>query len=129
MAATPAQVTARASRFALPFGRSLPSEGLSIDQMCQAIHAFGVSPNLVRLLPNRFARARSIIHASAISELSPILIIQSAKTNDRQAVVSQRWNEIVQWQAFATLRRGSLRSCDAASEGWEPAVGFEPTTC
>lgn len=87
-AATPAQITAGASRFALPFGRSLPSEGLSIDQMCQGIHALGVSPNLVRLLPNRFARARSIIHAAAISELAPILIIQNADTGDRHAVAA-----------------------------------------
>jgi hypothetical protein len=87
-AATPAQITAGASRFALPFGRSLPSEGLSIDQMCQGIHALGVSPNLVRLLPNRFARARSIIHAAALSELAPILIIQNSQTGDRHAVTA-----------------------------------------
>jgi hypothetical protein len=83
-AATPAQVTASASRFALPFGRSLPSEGLSVDQMCQAIHALGVSPNLVR--SDRFAPARSIIHAAAISGLAPILIICNADTNERHAV-------------------------------------------
>jgi hypothetical protein len=87
-AATPAQITAGASRFALPFGRSLPSEGLSIDQMCQGIHALGISPNLVRLLPNRFARARSIIHAAAISEIAPILIIQNASNGDRHAVAA-----------------------------------------
>jgi hypothetical protein len=83
-AATPAQVTASASRFALPFGRPLPSEGLSVDQMCQAIHALGVSPNLVR--SDRFAPARSIIHAAAISGLAPILIIWNADTNERHAV-------------------------------------------
>jgi hypothetical protein len=87
-AATPAQITAGASRFALPFGRSMPSEGLSIDQMCQGIHALGVSPNLVRLLPDRFARARSIIHAAALSELAPILIIQNSQTGDRHAVTA-----------------------------------------
>jgi hypothetical protein len=82
-AATPAQITASASRFALPFGRSLPSEGLSLDQMCQGIHALGVSPNLVRI--ESFRHARSMIFAAAISGIAPILIIRSPK-GSRHAV-------------------------------------------
>jgi hypothetical protein len=84
-AATPAQITANASRFALPFGRSLPSEGLSLDQMCQGIHALGISPNLVRV--ESFRHARSAIFAAAKSGIAPILIIRSPK-NCRHAVAA-----------------------------------------
>jgi hypothetical protein len=75
VSATPAQITANASRFSLQFGRSLPSEGLSLDQMCQGIHALGISPNLVRV--ESFDQARSIIYSAAISGISPILIIHN----------------------------------------------------
>src|ERR1041385_6830429 len=34
--ATPAQITAMASQYLLPYGKPIPSEGLSIEQMCQA---------------------------------------------------------------------------------------------
>jgi len=85
-AATPAQITAGASRFALPFGRSMPSEGLSLDQMCQAIHALGVAPNLVRIAS--FAAARSILHVAALSGIAPILIIQKPTTLSRHAITA-----------------------------------------
>lgn len=84
-AATPAQITANASRYALPFGRSLPSEGLSLDQMCQGIHALGISPNLVRV--ESFRQARSIIFAAAISGIAPILIIRKS-SGARHAVAA-----------------------------------------
>ena len=83
--ATPAQITANASRFALPFGRSLPSEGLSVDQMCQGVHALGIAPNLVRV--ESFAHARSMIFAAARSGIAPILIIRSER-NSRHAVAA-----------------------------------------
>src|SRR5216110_2372325 len=35
-----------------------------------------------------------------------------------QAVASQRLSDITAWPAFVLLRRGSHRSCCAASEGW-----------
>ena len=85
-AATPAQITAGASRFALPFGRSMPSEGLSLDQMCQAIHGLGVAPNLVRL--SNFGIARSILHVAALSGIAPILIIQDPAGTARHAITA-----------------------------------------
>jgi hypothetical protein len=85
-AATPAQITAGASRFALPFGRSMPSEGLSLDQMCQAIHGLGVAPNLVRV--TSFATARSILHVAGLSGIAPILVIQRPKTLSRHAITA-----------------------------------------
>jgi len=72
--ATPAQITALASRFSLPFGRAMPSEGLSIDQMCQAIQAMGVAPNLLR--PPDTATAKSYLYSAIKSGSAPILILQ-----------------------------------------------------
>lgn len=83
-AATPAQITTVASRFALPFGRPMPSEGLSIDQMCQAIHALGISPNLVRV--SDFQKARGIIRAATMSGMAPMLIIRNPNNELRHAV-------------------------------------------
>lgn len=71
--ATPAQITMLASRFSLPIGRQLPSEGLNLEQMCQAIHALSISPDL---LPTPgFEFARGITYAAALSDTTPILII------------------------------------------------------
>jgi hypothetical protein len=71
--ATPAQITMVASSYTLPFGRSMPSEGLSVDQMCQAVQAVGLSPNLYRT--DSFNWARQLIFAAAKSAFAPILII------------------------------------------------------
>ena len=42
-AMTPAQITEAASRYYLPGGRSLPSQGLTVNQMCEAIRAGGLA--------------------------------------------------------------------------------------
>ena len=78
-AATPSQITALASRYALPFGRAMPSEGLSIDQMCQAIQAIGVSPNIYRT--DDFSVARSYLHAACKSGIAAILLLRSKDGN------------------------------------------------
>ncbi len=83
-AATPAQITIRASQHALPFGRSMPSEGLSIDQMCQAVHSFGFAPNLFRT--DRFEVARSLLYSAVMSGISPVLILESIDRNAAHAV-------------------------------------------
>ena len=41
---TPAQITEAASRYMLPGGRALPSEGLRFDQLCEAVRATGLAP-------------------------------------------------------------------------------------
>jgi hypothetical protein len=72
-AATPVQITGLASRYNLMHGRAMPSEGLSLDQMCQAVQAIGVSPDLIKvydqLLPDqKFAAvARGCLHAATTS--------------------------------------------------------------
>ena len=76
--ATPAQITIRASQFALPFGRPMPSEGLSLDQMCQAVQSLGYSPSLYRADPHRaeaFEITRGLLFSSVSSGMSPVLIM------------------------------------------------------
>jgi len=82
--ATPAQITMRASQFALPFGRPMPSEGLSLDQMCQAVQSFGYAPNLFRT--DHFDVSRGLLYSSVLSSLSPVLIL--ARGNDRRHAVT-----------------------------------------
>ncbi|MBK8270384.1 MAG: hypothetical protein IPK83_19650 [Planctomycetes bacterium] len=79
---TPAQITILASRYSLPFGRSMPSEGLSLDQMCQATQALGAAPNVVRT--SDFATFKSYLHTTLRSGFAPILILES--TIGRHAV-------------------------------------------
>lgn len=85
--ATPAQITMLASQYVLPFGRALPSEGLSVGQMCQAIQALGVSPNMFKVAREPFAAARSYLYSVTLSGFAPVLVIQNLdKENVSHAV-------------------------------------------
>lgn len=81
-AATPAQITNFAVRNVLPYGRALPQEGLSTDQMCQAIQALGGAPLMLR--PPTIAYARHLLFSATSSGMAPILIMQ--KGNEAHAV-------------------------------------------
>lgn len=81
---TPSQITIRASQFALPFGRSMPSEGLSLDQMSQAVNSLGYSPSLIRCEKHTITRA--LLFSSMSSGISPILVMESSETKERHAV-------------------------------------------
>ena len=81
---TPAQITSLASKYSLPFGRAMPSEGLSIDQMCQAIQAVGLAPNILRV--HDIANARGFLHAAVESGLAPIVILKYGTSNSYHAV-------------------------------------------
>jgi len=74
--ATPAQITGLASKFRLPYGRSMPSEGLDVEQMCLAVQAIGVSPYLSRV--EKFPGARSLLYSATRSGMPAILIIEQA---------------------------------------------------
>jgi hypothetical protein len=82
---TPAQITTLATKASLEFGRSMPSEGLSIDQMCQAIQAVGASPVLRRV--DDFRTARGLLYSSLRSGVAPILIMVD-KAGSRHAVAA-----------------------------------------
>jgi hypothetical protein len=109
--ATPAQITTLASRYALPFGRPMPSQGLSVDQMCQAVQALGLSPTLFRTkdFPNDDSTSRSYLYSAIKSGFAPILVISEKNTlpqyhavtaagmkvlkNHRPAKVGRRWDD------------------------------------
>jgi hypothetical protein len=74
--ATPATITMRASQYALPFGRSMPSEGLDLNQMCQAVQAFGYSPALSRI--DDYFLARWILFSANQSGMSPVVVLERA---------------------------------------------------
>jgi hypothetical protein len=82
---TPAQITTLASKYSLPFGRSMPSEGLSIDQMCQAVQAMGVSPNVYRV--DRMEESRGYLYSAIRSGFPPILVMsRGGRSDDHHAV-------------------------------------------
>ncbi len=71
---TPAHITTKATQSRLPFGRSMPSEGLSIDQMCQAVDSFGLSPVLTKI--DTFRAARVELFSAVYSGMTPVLVIR-----------------------------------------------------
>jgi hypothetical protein len=71
---TPAQITSLASQYLLPFGRSMPSEGLSIAQMCQAVQATGFAPNLIRAV--EYGSTRAFLYMIALSGFAAVLILE-----------------------------------------------------
>lgn len=71
---TPAQITNVAAQHALPLGRAMPSEGLSVDQMCQAVRAIGLSPYLFRC--DEQVRPHTLVYSAVKSGFAPVLVLQ-----------------------------------------------------
>lgn len=86
--ATPAQITMRASRYQVPFGRVMPSEGLSLDQMCEAIRSFGFSPNLFRHTDHHTSRA--LLYSALLSGISPVLVVNTPAGRHAVAAVGMK---------------------------------------
>ena len=86
--ATPAEITIRASKFALPFGRLMPAEGLSVAQMCQAIHSFGYSPNLMRA--DHIDEAKGVIYSAIASGIAPVLVLMRGEDNHAVTVAGMK---------------------------------------
>lgn len=84
---TPSDVTLSATAYDLTLGRAMPSEGLTVGQMCQAIKAQGASPELMRC--SDFFESASLLYAIVCSNLSPVLILKDnmdPNSNRRHAV-------------------------------------------
>jgi hypothetical protein len=77
--ATPAAITQAASRYFLVGGRALPSEGLTIDQICEATRSAGLAPVVVRGLALDQARAQ--LHGYLSSGWPAILALQPLPGN------------------------------------------------
>lgn len=71
---TPAEITEAASRYALPTGRALPSEGLTIQQICEATRAAGLQPVLINPVSVDHDRAQLLAYLS--SGFAPVLALQ-----------------------------------------------------
>ena len=76
---SPAQITTFASRDTLPFGRPMPSEGLSIEQMCLAVQSTGVAPMLMNAID--FENTLAGIYSATTSGFAPVLILEDGTTN------------------------------------------------
>jgi hypothetical protein len=78
---SPAKITSLAARYSLPHGRHMPSEGLSVDQMCQATRAIGLSPHLFNIGAldhnRRLQFARAYIYSSCVSGYPCVLILKN----------------------------------------------------
>ncbi|MBI3797640.1 MAG: hypothetical protein HY268_11835 [Deltaproteobacteria bacterium] len=79
-----AQITEAATRYFLPGGRSLPSEGLSRDQICEATRAAGLAPLLIPSVSPEIDRAQ--LFAYVISGFAPVIVIQPLDATDGHAV-------------------------------------------
>jgi hypothetical protein len=90
---TPAQITGLATLGRLPFGRPMPSEGLSIDQMCQSLQALSVAPSLTRVEASAPEHARSCLLAAVRSGTAPILILERKQLRHAVTVVGVEFEE------------------------------------
>ena len=81
---TPADITEAASRYLLVGGRSLPSEGLTVHQMCEAIRASGLAPLFVPSVSLESDRAQLFSYLK--SGFAPVLAIQSLQGGGGHAV-------------------------------------------
>ncbi|TAJ18464.1 MAG: hypothetical protein EPO65_08950 [Dehalococcoidia bacterium] len=81
---TPAQITEAASRYYLPGGRSLPSEGLTVNQMCEAIRAAGLAPIVIPATSPERDRAQLLGYMR--SGFAPVLAAETLTDRQGHAV-------------------------------------------
>ena len=81
---TPAQITEAATRYYLPGGRALPSEGLTVNQLCEAIRASGLAPIVIPATSPEIDRAQLLGYMR--SGLAPVLAAETLSTREGHAV-------------------------------------------
>ena len=81
---SPATITEAASRYLLADGRSLPSEGLTIHQICEATRAVGLSPVVVRPVDIDHDRAQLLGYLS--SGFATVLALKPLDQGEGHAV-------------------------------------------
>lgn len=81
---TPAEITEAAARYFLPGGRSLPSEGLTVHQICEATRAAGLAPMLIEGKSLGLDRAQ--LFAYICSGFAPVLAIQPVGAPEGHAI-------------------------------------------
>jgi len=83
-AMTPAQITEAATRYYLPGGRALPSEGLTVNQLCEAIRAGGLAPIVIPTTSPEIDRAQLLGYIR--SGFAPVLAATTLSTGEGHAV-------------------------------------------
>ena len=83
-AMTPAQITEAATRYYIPGGRALPSEGLTVNQLCEAIRAGGLAPIVIRATSPEIDRAQLLCYMR--SGFAPVLAAETLSTREGHAV-------------------------------------------
>ena len=88
---TPAHITEAASRYLLTEGRSLPSEGLTIEQVCEGIRGAGLQPLVIRSVSPEEDRAALV--TCVRSGFPPVLAIQPLSGGSWHAIcaVESKW--------------------------------------
>jgi hypothetical protein len=81
---TPAEITEGASRYFLADGRTLPSEGLTIHQICEATRVAGLAPLVIRSVSIDHDRAQ--LDGYLRSGFAPVLAIQPTKGGSGHAI-------------------------------------------
>jgi hypothetical protein len=71
---TPAQITRLATQYLAPSGRPMPSEGLTLEQMCQAVQSAQSSASVLRI--ENLTEARAYLHSAVSSGFAPILLLE-----------------------------------------------------
>jgi hypothetical protein len=100
---TPAAITQSASRYYLPGGRALPSEGLTISQMSEACRAVDLSPLLVQATD--LEAARGVIHTVLESGFPAVLSIAPGGASEGHAVCVVAYDRReIQAQADSEIR-------------------------
>jgi len=82
--ASPASITEAASRYLLAEGRALPSEGLTIHQVCEATRAAGLAPLVIKSVSPEHDRAQLLGYLS--SGFAPVLAIRVLKNGEGHAI-------------------------------------------
>jgi len=70
---TPGEITDAASRYVLTDGRSMPSEGLRVEQICEATRAAGLAPLVVRSVSPEQDRVQLMSYVR--SRFAPVLAL------------------------------------------------------
>jgi len=81
---TPAEITQAASKYVLSSGRSFPSEGLNLAQMCEGVRDAGLEPLVVHSVSVEADRFQLLSYIN--SGFAPVLGIRSIDGGDGHAV-------------------------------------------
>jgi hypothetical protein len=83
---TPAQITRLASQYLLSAGRPMPSEGLTLEQMCQAVQSVQASASVIKV--ENLIEARSLLHSAISSGFAPVLLLEEVAAKPRWHAVA-----------------------------------------